>query len=48
MAVRIRRTWDLTGDVLFSVGDVDVVEAGRVGNVLDATAAIFVVLARHL
>lgn len=34
--------------MLAAVGDVDVVEAGREGDVLHAAAAIFVVLARHL
>lgn len=39
---------DLTGDVLSSVRDVDVVQAGGEGNVLHAAAAIFVVFAGHL
>lgn len=39
---------DLTGDVLASVRDVDVVQAGGEGNVLHAAAAIFVVFAGHL
>lgn len=34
--------------MLAAVGDVDVVEAGREGNVLHAAAAVLVVLARHL
>lgn len=39
---------DLTGDVLSSVRDVDVIQAGGEGNVLHAAAAIFVVFAGHL
>ena len=46
--VKKKKKSNLTRNVLSSVGDVNVIEAGGEGNILNAAASIFVVFARHL